>query len=134
MKYKKLSVLAAALAVAMALSGCGGSSETAPAETASPAPTAETTIMPTTTPGSVNEKDENAGDMTDPDNSVDAGDGSTSESRQENKGDPDSATENRDSAREDMDSAMDDMRQAGEDLGDAAQDAGKSVEDSVKMQ
>ena len=88
MKYKKLSVLAAALAVAMALSGCGGSSETAPAETASPAPTAETTIMPTTTPGSVNEKDENTGDMTNPDNSVDAGDGSTSESRQENKGYP----------------------------------------------
>lgn len=139
MKYKKLSVLAAALAVAMALSGCGRSDESVPAETTSPAPTAETTIMPTTTPGSVNEKDENTGDMTDPDNSVDAGDGSTSESRQENKGAPDNAgenstRENADSARDNADSAMDDMKRAGEDLGDAAQDAGKAVEDGINMQ
>lgn len=134
MKYKKLAVLVSALAVAMALSGCGNSKTEAPAQSVSPTPSAETTVVPTSTPGSVNEKDENTGDVTDPDNSVDAGDGSTSESRQENKGDPDSASENRDSARDDMNSAMDDMKQAGEDLGDAAQNAGNSVEDSVKMQ
>ena len=134
MKYKKLALLAAALAVAAALTGCGRSKTEAPAETVSPVPTAETTVLPTTTPGSVNEKDENTGDMTDPDNSVDAGDGSTSESRQENKGDPDSTTENRDSSREDMDSAMDDMKKAGEDLGDAAQNTGSAIEDSIKMQ
>lgn len=134
MKYKKFALLAAALAVTAALSGCGSSNESVPAETVSPSPSAETTILPTTTPGSVREEDENTGDMTDPDNSVDAGDGSTSESREENKGSTDSTRENTDSARENADSAMDDMRQAGEDLGDAARDAGKSVEDSVKMQ
>lgn len=152
MKHKTLFVVAAAMVLAVALCACGRNKEV-PAESVSPTPSAETTILPTTSPDSVREEDTNTGDMTDPDNSVNAGDGDRSEmdntpattdevpgrAPQDSAHDAGSAqgnnagstTEAGSAAENNTGSAMDDMKRAGEDLGDAVQDTGRAVEDAV---
>lgn len=125
MNHKKLAILACVMALMVSLSACGSKKTQTPAASASPTPTAETTVIPTTTPGSVNEHDENTGDITDPANSVDPGD--------ENR--PDSAREENhsayDSAHENGSTAGEDLKRAGEDMGSAVGEVGRSIEDAM---
>ena len=125
MNHKKLAILACGMAMRVSLSACGRKKTESPAETVSPTPTAETTVIPTTTPGSVNEHDENTGDITDPANSVDPGD--------ENR--PDSAREENhpayDSTHENDSTAGEDLKRAGEDMGSAVGEVGRSIEDAM---
>lgn len=164
MKHKNMGLLALAVVLVLSLSACGGNkNNTAAGSAVSPAPSAETTIIPTAepTPGSVTEKDTNAGDVTNPDNSVAPGDhnGSAYDSAKENGStrengsvtDNGSAAENgkartvpengvngnhssaydNNGSNHEGSTVGEDLKRAGEDLGDAARDTAHSVEDGV---
>jgi hypothetical protein len=123
----------------LALAACGTDTTAA-----SPSPSATTSAVPTVSPDS-----ENSGDVTDPENSVDAGDdgnlGSMTEPKDEDTDREDSVHEG--STSEDNDaansqengtkpngenSARDDLGEAGDDLADAARNAGRRMENGIR--
>lgn len=118
MKHKKLFIFLAAMAMGMLLSACGGDDTTQPQTTVSPSPSAQVSQLPETTPGSIREENKNAGDVTEPDNSVMPGDNHDS-------------TREEDSRHEDGSSAGEDLKRAGEDIGSAVENVGDSVVDAI---
>jgi ABC-type transport system substrate-binding protein len=137
-KRKYIGILAAAFALMLALAACGTDNTAA-----SPSPSATTSAVPTVSPDS-----ENSGDVTDPENSVDAGDdgdlGSRHEPEDKNSdretGNGAGSTTEGSAADPDENgtkpngenSARDDLGEAGDDLADAARNAGRRMENGIR--
>jgi hypothetical protein len=144
-KRKYIGILAAAFALMLALAACGTDTTAA-----SPSPSATTSTVPTVSPDSA---EENSGDVTDPENSVDAGDdgnlGSMTEPEDKNSdretgngagSTAEGSTAEGSAADPDENgtkpngenSARDDLGEAGDDLADAERNAGRRMENGIR--
>jgi hypothetical protein len=135
-KRKYIGILAAAFALMLALAACGTDNTAA-----SPSPSATTSAVPTVSPDSA---EENSGDVTDPENSVDAGDdgdlGSMTEPEDKNSDRETGSTTEGSAADPDENgtkpngenSARDDLGETGDDLADAARNAGRRMENGIR--
>jgi hypothetical protein len=133
-KRKYIGILAAAFALMLVLAACGTDNTAA-----SPSPSATTSTVPTVSPDS-----ENSGDVTDPENSVDAGDdgnlGSMTEPDDKNSDRETGSTAEGSAADPDEngtkpngeDRTDNDLGEAGDDLADAARNAGRRMENGIR--